>query len=86
MVGVVGSHVDSYAPAEDVQAVDAGVESYRGCDGGSDKMRLVVVVETEDDCYHGDGSELVQLVCRTDCHTDGKHLVCRNGFGKKQFA
>ena len=77
MVGVVGSHVDSYAPAEDVQAVDAdveiGAESDR--DGGSEMVRLVVVVETGDQCYHGDGSEQVQLVRQADCHTDGKHLV-----------
>ena len=53
VVGVVGSHVDSYAPAEDVQAVDVeiGAESDRG--GGSEEVRHVVVVETEDQCHHG---------------------------------
>ena len=48
---VVRRNIECYAPAEDVQAVDA--ESYRDCDGGSEMVRLVVVVETEDECYHG---------------------------------
>ena len=82
---VVRRNIECYAPAEDVQAVDDWGESYRGCDGASEMVRLVFVVETEDECYHGrrDGCEQVQLICQSDCHTD---LVCYTGFGTEHFA
>ena len=46
------------------------------------------VVATEAANHRGrcDGSEKVQLVCQTDCHIGGKHLVRYNSSGTNQCA